>query len=339
VATAKVGSLSGPERAAILMVVLGEETAGGLLKKLPATSAAEVLAQVARLGEVDPRVAEQVLRDYYIDATRPEKQQGGAEIARRLLARTEIPREQHERILGAGGDPVAQLLAPLLATPPQRLSEILAAEHAQTAALVLLHLDPRRAAQVLEAMPSEVSKQVIARMAEVRPVRGEMLEEIVGGLEDQVRHAASAPSPRAEVAGLERTAAVLQAMPRGRMRQLLEGVEQSHPGQAAKLRERIFTFESLLLADDRGIQELLRLVETRTLALALDGAPQELADKFLRNLSERAAAMLKEEMEYLGTVRPADREAPRAELIRQALELEGQDKLVFAEGESSGDGR
>ena len=135
---------------------------------------------------------------------------------------------------------------------------------------------------------------------------------------------------------MERTASVLQSMSRGMVRDLLDGLERESPEQAAALREMVFTFDSLLLADDRGIQELLRLVETKSLALALHGAEEEISEKFLGNLSERAAQMLREEMEFLGTVRPQDQEAAQQEITKQALQLEQEEKLVFADPGESG---
>jgi len=318
-------------RAAILLVMLGPEVAGTLLNRLPEKSAREIIAEVARLGTIEPSAAERVLDDYVMDVVRPEQYRGGAELAQQMLGGLGIPQEQHAELLGAEPeDPARQLLSPLADSPAGVLSAALADEHRQTAALVLLNLGARKAAEVLSGMPDEVRSEVVLRMTQLRHVRGELLQEVVDSLGRRLQDT-TATAVEDQADGLQRTATVLQTMARGAVRELLEGLERESPDDAAKLREMVFTFDSLVLADDRGVQELLRSVETKTVALALQGVEPELSDKFLSNLSERAAGMLKEEIEFLGTVRPADQHAAQAELIQRALELEQEEKLVFAE--------
>jgi flagellar motor switch protein FliG len=137
---------------------------------------------------------------------------------------------------------------------------------------------------------------------------------------------------------VERTASVLANLSRGDARQLIEEVKREQPEQGLALQSRLFTFESLLNADDRGVQEMLREVEAKRVALALKGAPEAIANKFFSNLSERAATMLKDEMEFLGQLRPEEQIDARRELVELALKLEADGRLTFAEVEGAGEG-
>ena len=328
--------LPGSRKVAILMVLLGQEVAGSLLQRLPRESIAEIAGEVARVGAIDPELAQAVLEDYFVDAIRPVQPRGGAELAAQLLASASVPEDARHLILGTKPpDPARELLAPLLDAPAEILASVLAEEHPQTAALVLLTLRPEQAAKVLAGMPEETRSGAVKRMSVLRTVRGEVLDAVAASLQERLGSTELQPA-REEGDPLERTAAVLQEMPRNDVRTLLEGMEESDPERAAKLREMVYTFDSLIFADDRGIQELLRMVESKTLALALQNAEPELREKFIGNLSERAGSMLKEEIEYLGTVRPADRQMAEREIIDQALKLEHDEKLVFNEPGAEG---
>src|SRR6185436_3330109 len=179
---------------------------------------------------------------------------------------------------------------------------------------------PARSARVLGALPEAVRPEIVRRLATLRQVRGELLGEVTASLQERLDAAASSAEPEVETAGgLDGTAAILQNLSRAETRRLLEGLEGADPEQAALLRSRVFTFESLVAADDRGIQELLRMIETKTLALALRDAEEEITKKILANLSERASSILKDEMEFLGAIRPDDQDAARREVVTAAL--------------------
>ncbi|MCP3979372.1 MAG: hypothetical protein GY716_08590 [bacterium] len=324
----------GTREAAILIVLLGHEVGGKLLQQMPADQASAIISEVATIDEIEPSVAQNVLETYFEIAVRPERPRGGPETAQQLLKSADLPEALAGDILVEEPESTASFLRPLLEPPPDVLSEVLAGEHPQTSALVLLNLGAEKAASVFATMPEEVRTQVLSRMTTLRQVRPEILEEVASCLGDRLQQPVSTASAKDDGGGIERTAEILQMMGRAEVRSLLEALEAEDPERAAKLRELVFTFDSLSLADDRGIQALLRMVETKTIALALQGVEQSLADHFLNNLSERAASMLREEMEFLGTVRPADQEAAQKEITQQALELEKQEQLAFSDPQS-----
>jgi flagellar motor switch protein FliG len=321
--------MSGERKAAILVVMLGEQVSGELLKHLSRREVARIAREIAQLGPIDTAVADEVLREYYVNALEVPREQGGPDMARRILLQASISEEIADQLLG-GRDPEATEgggLGPLLEAPPETLAHALADEHPQTSALVLLHLPPRRAAHLLRALPDDARAETVLRMATLRQVPGEVLGEVATSLQERLsRH-----RTREERDGLERTAVVLANLPRVVTKAVLDELEGEHPDEVARLRSELFTFDSLRRADDRGMQELLRQLDSTRIAVALHGAEEPLQQRFLGNLSERAASMLKEEMEYLGTPAAPDVAAAQKEILDLALKMEAEDRLVFAE--------
>ncbi|HEU4402297.1 MAG TPA: FliG C-terminal domain-containing protein [Candidatus Polarisedimenticolia bacterium] len=322
--------LTGMRKAAVLMILLGEEVAGKLIKHLSPEQAARIAREVATLGPIDPQLADGVLQDYFSEALRPEERSGGAEFARRLLARA-VPADQVDRLLGVQ-DPTAQFLKPVLEAPSGFLAGALAQEQPQAAALILLNLPPERSAGVLRSMPAAAQGEVLLRMASLRRVRGGMLGEIASSLGQRLQAGEQEPAKEAaEQGSLDGTAAVLSALNRNEMRRLLEELKGKDAERAAALHEKIFTFDSLALADGRGIQEMLRRIDTKKLAIALRDAGAAVSDKIMGNMSERAAGMLRDEIEVMGKGRPEEQQAARKEILALALELEQAGTLTFGE--------
>ena len=321
--------IPGERKAAILVVMLGEQVSGELLKHLSRREVARIAREIAQLGPIDTDLADEILREYYVNALEAPREQGGPDMARRILLQAAISEEIADQLLGERDPDGSESggLGPLLEAPPETLARALEDEHPQTTALVLLHLPPRRAAQLLRALPDEVRAETVLRMATLRQVPGEVLGEVATSLQERLsRH-----KTREHQDGLERTATVLANLPRTVTKGVLDELDAEHPDEVAKLRAELFTFESLVAADDRGMQELLRQLDSTRIALALQGADEPLRNRFLGNLSERAAGMLEEEMEYVGTPAPADVAAARKEILDLALRMEAEDRLTFAE--------
>ncbi len=330
--TSDLEQTSAVQKAAILMVLLGPEVAGKLLGNLPRETIGLITTEIMQLDQVPEELARAVLEDYFTEALRPEGYRGGPGIAREMLANAEIPEQELEEWLPTdeAHQTVSTVLAPLLETPPEALAAALAEEHPQTAALVLLNLAPPAAAAVLARMPDEQRNETVQRMTALQHVEGGILDEVATSLQERLQDP-MATTEAAEEDGMTRTAAVLQEMARSDVRAMLDEVEKVDAERAQELRAMVNTFDTLVLANDRGIQELLRSVETKTLVLALHGEEQALVDKFLNNLSERAGAMFREEMEFLSDVRPDDQKVAQNEIMAKALELEQEDKLMFEE--------
>jgi flagellar motor switch protein FliG len=241
--TSPSADLAGPRKAAILFVLLGEDTAGKLMQHLSREQVTKVAREIASLGPIEPVVATRILQDYFVDATRPELEQGGPEIARRLLSRVEIPPEQADGMIGRSADRSAKLLGPVLEADPAILARALAEEHPQTTALILLHLPPARAARVLGALPESARSETVLRMATMRRVRGDLLGEVATSIRERLSTAVPEESESEETDGIERTASVLSSLGRAVTRRLLETLETLDPERAAALRDKVFTFD------------------------------------------------------------------------------------------------
>jgi len=324
--------ISPTRKAAILMVLLGADAAGRLLSNLPRETVGRITAEVSNLEEIPDELAQSILEEYFVEALRPETHRGGVDAAREMLANTPIPESEQRRWLPTEpeGEEASTVFAPLLEAAPETLSGALADEHPQTVALVLLNLEPHKAALVLGLMSEEQRSDAVQRMTALQPVDGGILDEVAASLQDRLQDPAAIVETDAED-GMTKTAAVLQEMQRSDVRTMLAEVEKVDPEKAEELRSMVNTFDMLLLVNDRGIQELLRGVETKTLVLALKDEEAALLEKFLSNLSERAAGMFREEMEYLSDVRDDDKKAAQNEIMTIALELEKDDKLIFQE--------
>jgi len=328
--------LGGPRKAAILFVLLGEEIGAKIFRHLPPQDIRTIASEIARLGPVEPDVAQRVLEEFFLEAIRPRPEAGGRDYARRLLEQAGVSEAIAPDLARAGGEACSPAIGPLLDCSEEALGAVLAGEHPQTRALLLLCLPPERAARVLGQLPEQARADTVLRMARMRRVRAEVVSDVASSLKERLERPGTADSGPS---GLERAASLLARVGRAEARRLLEAIAVEDGDKAEQLRNLVFTFESLADADDRGMQELLRSVETKTVALALVGAPEEVASKVFRNLSERAASMLRDEMEFLGVVRPEDRAAARKELLAQALRLEEEGRLVFLEQGAGGDAR
>ena len=203
---------------------------------------------------------------------------------------------------------------------------------------MLKDLPAEKAAATLGGLPEELRPEMVIRMASLRRVPAEVVGDVASSLRERLQDPELTVEQDEDSDGLERTAAVLQSLARSETRTLLEALEQQDPERAEQLRALVFTFDSLRLADDRGVQELLRMVESKSLALALHGCEPELQDKFFRNLSERASRMLKEEMELITAVRPDEQVAAQKEILGRALDLEREEKLMFESPSEGGAG-
>lgn len=338
---------NGPTKAAILMVLLGEETSAKILQHCDEADVLAIGKEVAGLREIGPAIAAEVLEEYRerILAHR-ETSAGGPEAARRKLSRTLSP-TRAPLVDGANGkesrsrsQKEAQPLEPsadqdagpspfaaLDNVKDLDLAQTLELEHPQTAALVLLHLDPARAAGVLSGMNEETQAGVTARLARLCAIPSEVTNEVSEGL--AARFASVVRENVEERDGVGKAAEMLKRMDRSKSRAILAKLETVDAEYAEKLRSRVYTFEMLLMLTDRGIQEILKGIDTKQLGFALKGSETEVGVKFFKNMSIRAAELVKDEMEFLGVPRVKDVEAAQQDIMDKALRLEEEGVITF----------
>jgi flagellar motor switch protein FliG len=328
-------SLSGTCRAAIVIASLPSVTATQVLSRMGRKEAEAVSLEVARLAELPEGVAEEILGEF-LGVTRS----GGAVLddglahARELL-RSSVPEAE-------AGEAVARLEAAATARKPfdflaaadaETIIAQIGGEHPQTIALVLSHLPAGRAAAVLAGLPGSSQGEVVRRIANLREVSADALKRVEESLAGRV---SSFAASGARAGGVERAAELLRRAGARVERSCLEALEDEEPDLADDLRRRLFAFEDLLRADDRGIRALLKEVSTQELSVSLKTASEELREKFLANMSRRARALLTDEMEYMRPVRLTEVEDSQMRILDAARRLEESGEL-FVAGRASGE--
>lgn len=319
----------GVRRAAILLSAIESDAAREVLMEMSPDEQQRVLVEVARLEHHPPGAGEieTVLREFQVlQASAPSVPRGGASLARTLLDAVSAPearRRVETSIEEAAKEPPFGFLA---AEDPDRVHEALREEHPQTIAVVLAHLPPSVAAAVLERLPLRAQVDAVRRLATIETPSPEAVAEVERALQARI---APSPAPGAPAVGGPRTAAsILNLVGRDTERAVLQGLEEQDPSLVERLRSRMFTFEDLARTDDRGLQNLLREVDRLQLATALKLPAPEVAARIFRNLSDRAAEMLRQEIDALGPVLLKDVTAARAALVRAARQLEQSGALV-----------
>lgn len=322
--------LSGAKKAAILLLTIDESISKEILKSLDEKEIELIATEIAELKNIPEEVVQKVHEEFLLLANRMGKKIiNGEDLLKRLLKETlgeekaEAFFEQMELKKGMPGEF-------LRTCDPKVLAYVLKGEHPQTIAVVLSALGLRRAAEALMSLPDSLQAEVLMRIARLEKVDRKILEEIESVLKDQLESIGLIEGK--ELGGVEMAANILNQMDRTRESELLGAIEERNPELAEKIRQLMFTFEDLLKIDDRGIQVLLKEISSEDLALALKGASEEIREKIFSNMSERAKAMLKEDMEAMGPVRVSEVEKAQQKIAMLAKKLESEGKIVLSRG-------
>ena len=336
-AVAEAVVLTGPRKAAILMVLLGDDVAAGVYKNLPEGVVRAITQEIADLDYISSEIAEKVLGEYFrITQKESFMGQGGQDSANRLLtkafgsdgARTILNEVTRER------EASTQNLDTLQKSDPQQLAKFIQGEHPQTIALVLAHLNSRVARTVLMMLPEKIRAQAVKRMAQMQQFSPEMVKKIALVLHKRLLSLGQ--QRRQTFGGVKAVADLLNQIDSESTKNILETVEQDNTALATAIRNLMFTFEDFLDVQDSGMRELLSQVDKKVLATALKGASEDLRNHFFKCMSTRAVEMMKEDMEALGPLRSRDVNAAQQEVVTTARRLEGENKMVLkSEAEES----
>ena len=316
----KPGDIPGTQRAAILLMSLGEADAANLLKQLDAKDVQKLGIAMAELKEVSRDQMTTVLDNFIgvVDG-KADIASGSQEYVRRVLTQA-VGKQKADMLLDrlATGKP-GQGIESLKWMEAKAVAQIIAGEHPQIAALVLAHLEPDQSAAILPLLPEQMRTEVLMRIATLNEVPQTALNELDHLVEKQST-AAPAPVLR-QIGGAKTVANILNAMEKQRSSEELGRIEQADGEMHQTIKDLLFIFDNLLAVDDRGIQAVLREVGSDTLALALRGAEPEVQDKIMRNMSKRAAEILRDDMEARGPVKLAEVEAAQKEIVGTVQKL------------------
>lgn len=305
--------LSGSVKAAILVKAMGERHATSLLNRLTAEEREAVRRHLSQLGAIAPEVVDQVAREFTLMAQR----------SRAIPSALPAP--------AAGGSPPgngADGLEALTSLSADEIYELIKDEHPQTMAIVLIHLKTAVASEVISHLPDETKTDVALRIAGMEKILSSMVVEVNAVFADILKHKKTSVANIS--GGVDRLAEILNQTDEISSELILNEIEEANPELAAAVKQKMFVFEDLVKVDDRGFQKLLRRVETKELAVALKAASEEVKQKVFRNMSERAADMLREEMDTLGPVRMKEVSDAQQTITAIIQEMEAKGDLIVS---------
>ena len=328
-------SLTGLQKAAILMVALGVETASLVARGLKEQEIEDITREMTKLRDIPGPVIDKVVDEFYQMMKAQEYiEQGGPEYAEKLLQEALGPHRASEllnrvqRSMHIGG---FQLLR---RADANQILNLIQNEHPQTIALILSFLDASQSAQIILRLPDDLQREVIYRMATMEKVPTEFLNEVERALEQQIESVETGHAMN-ETGGVQVVAEILNMAGKTVEKTILDEIENRDPELASRIRDLMFTFDDLVYLDDRSIQRVLKEVDTRQMALALKGASEEVKQKIFANMSARAADMLREELEFMGPVRVRDVEEAQRQIANLVRSLEEEGEIVIVRGGGS----
>ncbi|MGA2889680.1 MAG: flagellar motor switch protein FliG [Terracidiphilus sp.] len=323
-------NLTGIRKAAVLLVAVGEELAKEILRALPEVDVQRLTEELADLRGITPELSAEILEEFWeLLETQNFMIHGGLDYASRLLMET-FGKERADDLLALvrrSQEAAQGNLAKLQRTDPQQLGKLLDSEHPQTIALVLAHLDPRRASLVLDNLSEDHKVLSIQRLAEMRQFSPEMAQKVAHILHRRLENVGD--TARKSYSGFKAVADLLNRLNAEESKKILETIEDGQPELALSIRNLMFTFEDLVTVPPATIREIVSGVDKRQLALALRGAKDELRAQIFKSMSSRAVEMLKEDMEVLGPVRSREVAQAQQEILNLARRLEAEGKVVL----------
>ncbi len=324
--------LTGPQKAAILLYTLGEELAAEIVKKLDESEIEKIGQSMINISAITPETLETILGEFHQLAgqgsfTLPLNAAHKNNFMKNLLTKT-LNGEKAQVLLEKFKEEKRwNLFKKLNELDPKALFNFIKNEHPQIIAVILVHLDPRQAAATLREFPERVQSELLYRISQTENVAQNILEDIDRSLQKEILQIEN--SARGKLGGLHSVAEILNQMDSAAEENILQQIEEFKPGLAEEIRKLMFIFEDLAEIDDRSMMAILKEASNDTLKLALKTASDKLKEKIFKNMSERAAQMLKEDLEIMGPARLKDVEAAQQEIIKIAKKLEAEGKVML----------
>ncbi|MCE5249596.1 flagellar motor switch protein FliG [bacterium] len=328
--------LTSYEKAAIVLVALGKDVSSQVMRNMPDREIERLTVEIARLKQVDPKTEMQILKEYFSMLQASEYiSEGGIDFAKELLesslgkARADGILKKISESLNPGGFELLKDVDPI------HLLEFIRNEHPQTIALILSQLNPGQAAQVLGQLPEDIQTDVSMRIATMEKISPEVIREIESVLDVHLKEVISGNLSAS--GGIKAIASILNLVDRSTEKSILGNLEMENPELTANIKNLMFVFEDLLILDDRGIQLILKEVDTKELAIALKAASEELKNKIFKNVSERVVTMIQEEMDYAGPMRLSVVEEAQQRIVEIVRRLEEEQQIVIVRGGEGGE--
>lgn len=320
--------LSGARKAAVLTLLVGEHTASEIFRHLNEDEMERIAREVAVMGRVPADRGTSVLEEFHsMWQAADYLTRGGVEYAQKLLVKTlgaDMARRVLDRVVKSFQSSMA--FTALERADPQQLSKFILTEHPQTIALILAHLKPPQASQLLSSLPEDLRVDVITRMASLDEISPEVITRISSIIEQRLK--ALGGSTHEAYGGVRAVAELLNRLERGVSQAVLDSVESQSPDLAVAIRNLMFTFDDLVGVEDSALREIVQRVDKKVLTIALKGATEEIRGRFFQNMSKRASEMVREEMDVMGAIRLREVEKAQHEVVAIARKLEEEGLLT-----------
>ncbi len=325
--TTDPASLSGTQKAAILLISLGAELSAQVFKAMNDDEIEELTTEISRLPNVPAVTTGDVLEEFHQMALAQEYiAQGGVAYASEVLERALGPKRAREILERLKGQIQPAAFEIVKKVDPKNLLDFIRREHPQTIALILANMDPKQAAQILSELSPDLQSDVVLRIATMDKTNPEVIKQIESILENRL---SSLFTQEVSISGgVKSVAEIMNRLDRSTERTLLGTLQEQDGELAENVRRLMFTFEDIVHVDDRGVQRILKEIDQRDLALALKAAGAEVGGKIFKNMSERAATLLKEEIGYLGPVRLRDVEESQRRIVEVVRRLEESGEII-----------
>lgn len=329
---AKENKLTGVQKAAILFITLGPEIASGIIKRMTDSEIQKITYEIANITAVKQEQRAEILKEF-VEMNRAKDYilEGGFEYAKTLLGKA-LGSQRANEILEKVTEATQQYRPFAIArkADAHQLLNIISNEHPQTIALILCYLQPDKAGQIIGELPEDIQTEVAFRIASMDNTSPMVIKEIEKVLNSKLSSVVR--TDMTTIGGVDTLVDILNQVDRTTEKNITEGLEREDPDLAEKIKQSMFVFEDIITLDDVSIQRVLREVESKDLALALKGCSEEVANCIFRNQSKRAAASLKEDIEFLGPVRLMDVEKAQQKIVSIIRRLEDAGEIILSRG-------
>ncbi len=322
-------NLPGRTKAAILLIFLGPETSGVIFQSLNDAEIEMLTIEIARQRKISTEAKEAVLFEFeQLMMAREFYSEGGLDYAKSLLEKTVGPGKALEILSRMGTSLQVRPFEAARTADPSQLATLIQNEHPQTICLILAYLQPDKAAMILQSLPPDTQTEIAKRLALMDRTSPEITREVENYLEKKL--SAVLGQDLASAGGIDSLVNILNQVDRATEKTIIETMEVQEPSLAEEVKKRLFVFEDVVLIDDRGIQRMLKEIDPKDLSTSLKGVTDEVKEKFYKNMSKRAAEMLKEEMAYMGPVRIRDVDQAQQRIVAIVKNLEAKGEIIIA---------
>jgi len=321
--------MTGTDKAAILLLYLGNEVTAKVFEHMDDSEIKKISKSMASLGHVTRATIMEVVEDF-TNVVNPESGifSQGDEFVRKILEKALGPDKAAILMEELAASSYGDLVDILANMDSKSIANFLSQEHPQTIAVILAKLKSKQTSEIISLLPQEMQAEVVLRIADVEQVSPEILQEIDDVMKREI--SSMGGTQRYKVGGIEKVVDMFNHFDRSKEKQILDKLDVISPPLAEIIRKHLFTFEDVFSLDDRSVQSVMREVSNDTLTLAMKTSPDEVKDKIFKNISSRAAEMIKEDLEVMGPVRLSDVEKAQSEIIKIVRKMEEEGKIVLA---------